>query len=60
MDAWPSLFSGCVKYTGKSLLAHGTSLWEDSGFIAWGVDQLEGECVLPGFLNRPAALSLSS
>lgn len=37
---------------GKPVLAQSAALWEDSGFSAWGVYQLEGELVLP-FLNRP-------
>lgn len=43
----PAYFQGSIKIYGKSLLAQSASLWEDSGFNAWGVDQLEGEFTLP-------------
>lgn len=41
-------FQGYAPYiTVNFLLAQSASLWEDSGFNAWGVDQLDGEFLLP-------------
>lgn len=53
-DPQPSLFSGPHSLSGKFLLAQSPSLWEDSGFSAWGVYQLDGESRFPSSSWAPS------